>query len=54
MPAFDFSIHDVEEGRKISVLKKNLGMTKYLYAWMKHAEEVEEKLKMEDRGNGKK
>lgn len=38
-PAFDFSIHDVEDGKKISVLKKNLGMTKYMYAWMKHVQE---------------
>lgn len=29
----------MEDGKKISVLKKNLGMTKYMYAWMKHVQE---------------
>lgn len=50
--AFDFSIHDIEDGKKISVLKKNLGMTKYLYAWTKKAEEKMPELKMEEKGNG--
>lgn len=53
--AFDFSIHDIEDGKKISVVKKNLGMTKYLYAWVKNAEEVNKELKMPEKGaNGTK
>lgn len=47
--AHDFAMHEIEDGKKISALKKSLGMTKFLWAWVKHAEEVHPEMKLEKR-----